>query len=228
MFLNVELPQPKAPQISKTFCRSSLGSQPSSSSSVSHLCGVFLSAVRVPRLCQVTLGAGAARGVWSPVPTICVRWCMLVPHNVWALYTPEHRVGVPRRCLPGPARCPGSSLHLIHLDTLFNLTDTCLGSNKCLAINSHKPAQSKNSPHLLTSTGVSFLPTGTWVSLGSKTCSVILWDNKTLEKKKCTSESCGNTWLHTSGHCRCPLCWASHWRLCSCSRSLVVCGWKVG
>lgn len=49
-----------------------------------------------------------------------------------------------------------------------------------------------------------------------------------MEKKKCTSKSCGNTWLHMSGHCHCPLCWANHWRLCSCSRSLLVCGWKVG
>lgn len=102
MFLNVELPQPKAPQISKTFCRSSLGSQPSSSSSVSHLCGVFLSAVRVPRLCQVTLGAGAARGVWSPVPTICVRWCVSATQRVGIVHTRTQSGGAktlpPRSC----------------------------------------------------------------------------------------------------------------------------------
>lgn len=48
-----------------------------------------------------------------------------------------------------------------------------------LATNSHKPAQSKNSsPPLLTSTDVSFLHTGTRVSLGSKPCSVLLRGNE--------------------------------------------------
>lgn len=48
-----------------------------------------------------------------------------------------------------------------------------------------------------------------------------------MKKKKSTSQSSGNTWLHISGHCCCPLC-SGHWRLSSCPRFLVLDGWKVG
>lgn len=61
------------------------------------------------------------------------------------------------------------------ISTLFSLYKTFWW----LAINSHKPAPRKNSsPPLLTSTDVSVLHTGTWVSLGSKSCSILFWGNK--------------------------------------------------
>lgn len=71
---------------------------------------------------------------------------------------------------------------------------------QCLAINSHKPAENKGSPPpLLTSTDVSFLHTGAWVSLGRETmiCSPLGKRDSHLlmKKKKYTSKSCGNTWL---------------------------------
>lgn len=72
-----------------------------------------------------------------------------------------------------------------------------------LALNSHKPAQSKNSsPPLLTSADVSFLHAATWVSLGSKPCSCSSLGKQdsylfVKKRKKYTSKSYGNTCLHS-------------------------------
>lgn len=216
-----------------------MGSQHSYSSFVLHLCGLFLSAVHLPRPCQVTLGTGAARSalrLWSPGPHhLCHTMCASAAQSMCGLCTKWGCQGAAFQVLPGAlgtactwsvwarssvwpdtglgsrqaaghcsdstsaALAPPSNFlgHVTHnkqkhktngkpqpwnipegqdISTLLILYKIF----KWLAKNSHKPAQSKNSsPCLLTSTGVSFLPTGTWVSLGSKTCSVLLWENKT-------------------------------------------------
>lgn len=113
MFLNVELPRLKAPSVSKTFCRTSLGSQHSSSSFVLHLCGLFLSADHL-LLCQVTLGTGAARSALRALDPCSCHLCHLMCGSATRCggFVPT---GGARCCLPGPARCPGNSLHLISL-----------------------------------------------------------------------------------------------------------------
>lgn len=103
LFLNIELPQLKTPWASKTFSRISLGSQDSKSSFMFDLRGLFLPAVPLPKLCQVTSATGAAqrapRAPRTPGP-----WC-LCHTTVWALWEWECQ-GAAFQVLPGALEAP--------------------------------------------------------------------------------------------------------------------------